>query len=234
MPGPGWDRRYIVRKSARVWAPQISVPVPRATAMTELAVSRRGRVRAPAGRPSSMQPRVARAGPPVTGLRYSSLVSVLSPGAGPSAAAGPGMPPSTGSGGPGCGVRRACRPGPGWRCRRRFLWSPGRAAAGPVRVVTDETRPQAQHERGVEAVHPYDGLVAAGMDVAVPAPAGREDEVARFHRHAVPVDDHAGSAAREPEPHGGDGMGVDGALSRRGRASGRPPRSSGWPRPLAG
>src|SRR5208282_2689994 len=87
----------------------------------------------------------------------------------------------------------------------------GRRVAG-VRVVADEACPQAQHERDVEAVHPHRGLVAAGMDVAVPAPAGREDEVARFHRHPVPVDDHAGAAAREPEPHGGDGMGVHGCL----------------------
>lgn len=88
----------------------------------------------------------------------------------------------------------------------------GQRVAG-VGVVAYEARPQAQHERDVEAVHPYRGLVAVGMDVAVPAPAGREDEVARFHRHAVPVDDHAGAAACEPEPYGGDGMGVDGALS---------------------
>jgi hypothetical protein len=81
-----------------------------------------------------------------------------------------------------------------------------------IRVVADEAGPQAQHERDVEAVHPHHGLIAAGMDVAVPAPAGREDEVARFHRHPVPVDDHAGVAAREPEPYGGDGMGVDGCL----------------------
>src|ERR1039457_611231 len=49
--------------------------------MTELAVSRRGRVRPSADRPSSRQPRVAKAGPPVTGLRYSSLVSAVPPGA---------------------------------------------------------------------------------------------------------------------------------------------------------
>ena len=87
----------------------------------------------------------------------------------------------------------------------------GQRLAG-VGVVADEARPQAQHERDVEAVHPYHGFVAAGMDVAVPAPAGREDEVAWFHRHAVSVDDHAGAAAGEPEPYGGDGMGVDGCL----------------------
>ena len=85
----------------------------------------------------------------------------------------------------------------------------GQRVAG-VRVVAHEAGPQAQHERDVEAVHPHHGLVAAGMDVAVPAPAGGEDEVAWFHRHPVPVDDHAGAAAREPEPYGGDGMGVDG------------------------
>jgi hypothetical protein len=72
------------------------------------------------------------------------------------------------------------------------------------------------------------------MDVAVPAPARSEDEVARFHRHAVPVDDHAGTAAREPEPYGGDGMGVDGGLlageehlvGRRGRWGGTGSRRS--------
>src|SRR5208282_6011963 len=66
--------------SVKGWPPQMSVPVPRAATTTELAVSRRGRVRALAGRPWSRQPRVARAGPPVSGLRYSRLVRVSRPG----------------------------------------------------------------------------------------------------------------------------------------------------------
>jgi hypothetical protein len=47
----------------------------------------------------------------------------------------------------------------------------------------------------VEAVHPHHRLGAAGMDVAVPGPAGDEDEITRFHWHADPVDDHADTRA---------------------------------------
>ena len=160
-------------KSGKVWPPQMSVPVPRATTMTELAVSRRGRVRAPAGRPWSRQPRVARAGPPVSGLRYSRLVRVCAPG-------GPGHQPPQGRVGlvPRVAADRAVlsvaragreqRGGAGGGSRGV---PDGQRVAG-VGVVADEAGPQAQHERDVEAVHPHRGLVAAGMDVAVPAPPG--------------------------------------------------------------
>ena len=103
----------------------------------------------------------------------------------------------------------------------------GQRVAG-VRVVADEAGPQAQHERDVEAVYPHHGLAAAGVDVAVPAPPGGEDEVARFHRHPVRVDDHAGAAARQPEPDGGDGMGVNrSALAGEQHLVGRRDRRGG-------
>ncbi len=46
-----------------------------------------------------------------------------------------------------------------------------------MRVVAEEIGAQAQHERDVETIHPGHRLVAAGMDVAVPAPPRGEDEV---------------------------------------------------------
>lgn len=59
--------------SAKVWLPQISVPVPLATTKTELAVSRIDLVLVRAGSPSSRQPRVARTGPPAGGRRKSGI-----------------------------------------------------------------------------------------------------------------------------------------------------------------
>jgi hypothetical protein len=78
-----------------------------------------------------------------------------------------------------------------------------------IGVVAVETGPQAHHEGDVEAVHPDGWLVTAGVDVAVPAPPGGEDEISWFHRDPVAVDDHARPAAGEPEPQGRHGMGVD-------------------------
>ena len=84
-PGPGRDRRdrrYVVGKEREGPAAAAQCPGPAGHALvTELAVSRHARVRALAARSSSRQPRVARAGPPVTGLRYSRLAGPLLAGA---------------------------------------------------------------------------------------------------------------------------------------------------------
>ena len=78
-----------------------------------------------------------------------------------------------GSGGPGCAVRGACRPGAARRFRRRVpVGVPDGQWVAGVGVVAHEAGPQARHERDVEAVHPHHRLGAAGMDVAVPGQPG--------------------------------------------------------------
>ena len=73
----------------------------------------------------------------------------------------------------------------------------------------EEAGPLRHDEGDVEPVEPDDGLVPARVHVAVPAAGRCEDEVARAHRHGLPVDDHAGAAAGRSEAQGREGVGVD-------------------------
>ena len=235
MPGPGWDGGHVVRQQREGLA--AADERPGAAGHHD---DRAGGFPARPG-PGAGGQALEQAAQGGQGGAAGERVAVLQAGEG-AAAGGPGHQPPQGRVGlvPRVAADRAVlsvaragreqRGGSGGGSRGV---PDGQRVAG-VRVVADEARPQAQHERDVEAVHPHHGLVAAGMDVAVPAPAGREDEVARFHRHAVPVDDHAGAAAREPEPYGGDGMGVDGGplageehlVGRRDRRGGTGSRRS--------
>ena len=77
VPGPCGDGRYVISLQFESAAAAGECSGSRAMTMTEMAVSRAGRVWVPGDIPSSRQARVARAGPPVTGFRYSSLVTGL-------------------------------------------------------------------------------------------------------------------------------------------------------------